>query len=64
MTDLEICMGTGDYPSGSKLTDDYKGGWHPSKKEIQEMQNKGLVQDSTGSWWDPNNYMDCYSMDW
>lgn len=57
-------MGTGDYPSGGNISDKMSNGWNPSPEKIQEMQRKGLVQDSTGSWWNPKNYMDRYSMDW
>ena len=64
MNDLDICNGTGDYPSCGCVDNHTSVGWKPTQKEILEMQHQGLVQDSTGSWWNPNNYMDSYSMDW
>lgn len=61
--DYYICMGTGDYPSDSLRTEELK----PSpitSKDIERFEQQGLVQDSTGSWFNPNRYIDRLYMDW
>ena len=66
MKDFDICMGTGDIPTPDYDDDEptYVKPIRYSKQEIQEMINKGLIQDSTGKWYDPNNYIDCLYADW
>lgn len=66
MKDFDICLGTGDVPSP---LDDYSDSEYIkpirySKQDIEKRIKKGLIQDSTGHWYDPNNYIDCIYADW
>ena len=37
---------------------------HYTPEEEEGLKSKGYIQDSTGSWFNPNNYIDSYYMDW
>lgn len=65
MTDFDICLGTGDIPTPTDTYDDEirnKPTYTPEEEE--GLKSKGYIQDSTGSWFNPNNYIDSYYMDW
>lgn len=63
--DYGICMGTGDVPSSGVISNKSKsGGWKSTQEEKLQLRQRGLVQDSTGHWYDPNNPIDCYFADW
>lgn len=65
MKDFDICMGTGDIPTPTNIDDNsIKIGATYSKEEIQRLKDNGMIQDSTGQWYDPNNYIDCLYADW
>ena len=61
MTDFDICAGTGDYPT-NELSSESKN--HKRLKSNNKPPKKGYIMDSTGSWYDPTNYIDCYYADW
>ena len=63
MKDFDVCMGTGDIPTPID-NDSPKIVQSTTPEEIREMKKKGYIQDSTGSWFNPNNYIDSYYMDW
>lgn len=62
MKDFDVCIGTGDIP-----TPDYSDE-HINCVEYwideDKMKAKGFIKDSTGKWYDPNNYIDAYYADW
>ena len=63
MTDYDVCLGTGDVPT--PLDDDTSSyGFEYTTEEIRAMEEKGYVMDSTGWWYDPNNYVDSLFADW
>ena len=58
-------MGTGDIPTPTDIDDNgIKIGATYSQEEIQRMKDKGMIQDSTGHWYDPTNYIDTLYADW
>jgi hypothetical protein len=64
MSDFSVSMGCGDYPTNDLSEDRPSVGYEETEEEIQEMLAKGFIKDSTGSWYDPTNYIDCYYADW
>jgi hypothetical protein len=63
MSDFDVCIGCGDIPT-NELGGDTTFESIYSNEDIQEMIDKGYMQDSTGSWFDPTNAVDCYFIDW
>ena len=64
MTDFNVSLGCGDIPT-NELNDSKLGvGYEETEEEIQEYIAKGYIKDSTGHWYNPTNYIDCYYADW
>lgn len=61
MTDLEICMGTGDVPTPLFEVNQQS---HTNLYSQKEKIANGYIQDSNGRWYDPTNYIDCLYADW
>ena len=63
MTDFDVCAGTGDVPTPLD-NDSHIASPVYTPGEIKEMEKRGYVMDSTGKWYDPNDYIDCLYADW
>lgn len=61
MKDFDVCIGTGDYPTGTDVSDEVN---YSESPHSSEPPREGLVMDSTGWWYDPTNYIDCLYADW
>jgi hypothetical protein len=64
MRDYDICLGCGDIPTNELDDTQTHIGHMETEEEIQEYMTKGYIKDSTGHWYDPTNYIDCYYADW
>ena len=59
MTDFDVCIGTGDFPTGAYVTDE-----PVAVPYDPEPPGEGFIMDSTGKWIDPTDYIDTYYADW
>lgn len=67
MKDFDVCMGTGDIPTpenSTKKSCKTRMSRREEKIEEEEMKRKGYIKDRTGSWFNPDNPVDAYFMDW
>lgn len=64
MSDFDVCIGTGDIPTpDDDVTYQYVNQTYELEDE-EEYKKRGLVKDSTGRWYNPNNYIDILYADW
>ena len=64
MIDFDICSGTGDIPTND-LEDNYNYSTCVEDSEkVKKYKDMGYIKDSTGRWYDPNNYIDTLYADW
>lgn len=64
MTDFDVCIGCGDIPTNDFAEECLVSVFENSVETMQEMIDKGYIQDSCGHWYDPRNYIDSYYADW
>lgn len=64
MSDFNVSYGCGDYPTNDLSSSKTKTNKRWEKKWDEERRAKGMIQDSTGSWYDPQNPIDCFYADW